>query len=256
MLLAHATFLSPRRITEEIEHALAAVRYEWTASGQVLPGESRVIMRGRRITIEALIPDTGALLPRHGGARTRRALKALAELGVTGPRVEVIGRWRGSDGVCGCRTRAIYILFTHAYTPAPPVRCGSCMASVPLYRLPTDNGRELGRYWDARAWQEDYRRMDQMWFASGLGERYAFRELSRIDSHLNTSGREVRDRLEGKLRKPVYYFQWRSKIDGGPRTQNERCPLCGRRWTLRAAKRGALNEMFTHRCDRCRLVGM
>jgi predicted nucleic acid-binding Zn ribbon protein len=256
MLLAHASFTSPHRVSEPIEHAIKALGYEWIASGQALAGESRLILRGRTITIEALIPERESLSPRYGTSRVRNTLKSLANIGIEGPRTAILGRELGSDGVCGCRSRPSYVLFTHAYTPAPPVRCGVCMASVPLYRLPPDDHDKLGRYWDARAWQEDYRRMDQMWFASGLGERFAFSQLSRIDSRTNTAGLEARERLEDKLLKPVYYFQWRSKIDGGPPTDNERCPSCTRSWVLRPSRRQGLNEMFSRRCVRCRLVGM
>jgi predicted nucleic acid-binding Zn ribbon protein len=258
MYQARVTFEADGRVTEEMVDHVSWIRQEWHAGGQTLSRESRIVVRGRRVLMELLLPERGALARRFELPQTRAMLNALRKLGASGPRLELIGELEGGAGVDSCRARSSYVLFTHAYSESSPVRCGRCLSSVPLYRLPEDTHPERGRYWDALAWQQDYRRMDEMWFASGLGERYAHRQLFNPESELNRDGREVRDRLEEVLKKRVYYFQWRSKLDGGSLSESgkdEACPLCGRSWVLRGNRRG-LEERFSRRCERCSLVSM
>lgn len=245
MYAAHAAFDARAKITEETVTPVYWARQEWWASGQALRSDSQVSVRGRRVILPLLLPERTSLAKQFELPRTSAILRELRERGFDGPRVEILGHVSGRGGADACRSRPCLVLLAQAFDESSPVRCGRCLAPVPLYRLREDTHPERGRYWDALAWQEDFRRMDRMWLLDPASE-------------LNRDGHEVRERLEGVLRKRVYYFQWRSSLGGRPRSdlgKDESCPRCGRRWVIRGDRRG-LAERFTRRCERCSTVGM
>ena len=109
---------------------------------------------------------------------------------------------------------------------------------------------EHGDYEDVRHWGYHYCAFDSLWFASGIGERFAYRQLSDADSELSKEGRDLCRRIEAGAGVPTYYYLMRYFARSKKGELKSRCPDCGGEW---------LNESdslkrYEFRCDRCRLV--
>jgi predicted nucleic acid-binding Zn ribbon protein len=128
-----------------------------------------------------------------------------------------------------------------------PLRCGDCFRVVPFYRLPHADGRKS--YEDILHWQRLHEWLDGLWTDSGVGERFAYRELSRHDSDLSKEGRQVCRRIERQSQVPTYYSLHYYSLRSRPASRTRPCPGCGRKWLL-----GERWHWYSLRCNRCRLV--
>lgn len=272
MYLAEVIFRSsPVRplFTEDawIDEAIKGVLHGWGMGGQI--GHRRYeCVQGKRGELRLFVdmPERNSLSERFTLPRTQEMLAALPEAGIEGPHVTILGRIKDEWPADRCYEPSAYVVFAHAYTNVSAVRCADCFAPVSLYRLPRGKGLQPSAdatasvrdrsynydgYHEILSWSKDFRRMDKMWFDSGLGEKFAWNQLSRLGSDLNKDGMEARESLEHRVGRKVYYFLWAGKIDGGGGS-SKLCPSCGGKWH----RRGKVFTKFRHRCDKCRLVGM
>lgn len=262
MLLATLTFQAESRLDEPTIGLWVwpVLRGLWEG-GQILRRDVAVAIRDKSAVACVELPERYSLSRRHMLPFTRAAIQELAQAGISNPKAAIVGRTADGVQACRCKRSPAYVMFTHAYSTAAPVRCGRCFGTVPLYRLPhwpehVKHGGEgepfVMAYTDILRWQRDFRRADRMWFDSGFGESFAHRQLSRPDSSLNQNGMSVRESLEDRTGRRTYYFQWDSCREGGEKDERRPCPSCGRRWRVRQEVAG----MFGHKCERCRIVSM
>lgn len=253
MLLARLTFRSKSRLTEIQTRAIDTLCRMWYDGGQILGTENPLVFKPRFAEAIVRLPERTALAARHAVPRAREGLKWFASQKIK-IHTEFLGEIDDESPADRCRTPRAYILFTHAYTVAPPVRCADCFRSVPLYRIPpwrADDSIFNMQYMDVLKWQRDYSAMDKLWFDSSFAESYAFRQLSSPDSDLNKDGLSCRESLEERLGRKVYYFLFaHCTRDGTNRKPGHRCPICGGKWH----QKGEVFTRFLHKCERCRVV--
>jgi predicted nucleic acid-binding Zn ribbon protein len=258
MFLARVSFRSKSRLTEVQTEAIHALCRMWWDGGQVLSAErprhqTPLICTRRSAETIVWLPERGALSARHAVSRAQAGLKWFTDQSISID-TEILGRIDDEAPADRCRVPRAYILFSHAYTVAPPVRCADCFQPVPLYRLPpwdTDDSLFNRHYSDLLTWQRDFNAMDRLWFDSSFAERYAFRQFSDPRSTLNRDGLSVRESLEDRLGRKVYYFLFaHCTLDGTNRKPGHPCPICNGKWVQ---KRDVFTR-FHHKCDRCRVV--
>jgi predicted nucleic acid-binding Zn ribbon protein len=254
MFLAEVTFRSRDRMSASHAHVwLGQITKGWWEGGQALENMSSFAIEKHAARVVLPVPERHSLAWTRTPAFTRKLIQDARAAGLSGPHVKILGPSSSGEGIDACTRAHPLILVTHAYSNAPPVRCTKCFGAVPLYRLRTSaEDRDYNELWSILRWQAAFRRTDQAWFDSGIGEKDAFRQLSSIKSELNRAGMEARESLEDRVGRPVYYFHWAATIDGDDLPENRPCPGCRRPWK----RSSTVFTRFSHRCDRCRLVGM
>jgi predicted nucleic acid-binding Zn ribbon protein len=234
--------------TDEGINAIWGVIAALERNGQVADREPSVAAaRGGYRAVVAL-PEAGSLRPTLFSRQVRREMRALSRHGIRLRDVRVLGGDPESAATCKCRTPRSFILETAALITEPPVRCGACRGVVPVYRLPFTS--EHNDYDDVRYWMRRYRCLDELWLMSGVGEQFAYRELSRCDSDLSWMGRGICRRIEKRTGVPAYYYLYKYYGRSIAAEQKRTCPGCGRKWLLKES----WHALYDFRCERCRLV--
>ncbi len=145
---------------------------------------------------------------------------------------------------CDCSSPTRHLLFTHFLDElGSPVSCLDCRRDVPLYHLPVPEGASERAA--LLSWQDQYQALDTLYMLSGVGERFAYRQLARPKSEFMKQTRELAANLETASQVPTYSFLLHAYKKWG-----KRCPLCARKWRWKKAP----DELFAFKCDHCRLV--
>lgn len=235
---------SPKQPEDTIWLIIAALE----RNGQLVDRDIAIVpVRGGYRAIVGL-PERTSLRASLYSSPVRKELIGLKEAGLRLAKVHVIGRDLESQPVCKCRRRPALIMETRYLSTEVPLSCGECMGVVPLYRIP--HTTEHGTYEDIRNWVHRYDALNALWFDSGVGEQFAYRQLSRHDSDLSSTGRSICRRIEKLTGTPTYYYLCRWYARSVPAERRRRCPSCNRKWLLPEPWHG----IYDFRCDRCRLV--
>jgi len=265
MYLARFTFTSRKPRHDDAAGAVAFFARRLRCNGQIL-AERPVVTTKTGFDCYVQVPERTSLALRNANPDVRYGLAWLHALGVSRPKVQILGRVAGASPPDRCRAPSSYILFTHFKTEDSPVVCGDCFLSVPLYRLPTEPARKYIfdcsgariAHWKGPshdfstliAWQEDYGLCDSLYMRSGVGERFGLNQTTALSSSVTKDGRYAAESLEWRLKKRVYYFLNHNSGTSLARELKRRCPSCGGRWRLKEP----LFDRFDFRCVRCRLV--
>jgi predicted nucleic acid-binding Zn ribbon protein len=237
-----------RHSPEQHEEAIWGVLAEMGRNGQLIDRDlSIVITRGGYKAVVGL-PERTSLRTSLFSERVRKELSGLKMAGLQLVKVSVIGRDLESQPVCKCRKRSALILETSYLSTEVPLCCGDCCGTIPLYQIP--HTTEHGTYEDIRGWVDRYRALNTLWFGSGVGEQFAYRQLSRHDSGLSSTGRSICRRIEKLTGIPAYYYlsRWYARSVAAERRRP--CPNCHGKWLLQEP----WHRVYDFRCDRCRLV--
>jgi predicted nucleic acid-binding Zn ribbon protein len=273
MYVARITFRGKSVMSDRVVYdAVYPVLRRWWESGQINCDRQEVARSGRTAVVMVRVPERSSLSPRRHLPATKACLERLGLTKIAPPRIEIVGRAAQStpfgsasadERTDTCREPSAYVLYADATREASPVLCADCFRPVPLYRLPPSNAHALPtdeflgmpvnrQYQDILLWQRDFRRLNSMWFDSGIGERFAHRTLSDPKSRLNVDGLLTRSAIEDATGRRVYYALWQRGIRGDFLPEDRRCPICQGRWRRRAR---AISP-FQFRCDRCRIVSL
>jgi predicted nucleic acid-binding Zn ribbon protein len=215
-------------------------------NGQVCGCEWPITISGDVCRASVFIPEPSALDPRWDATYVRRAITELAAAGLARPECIVLGPDIASSGACACARPSSSILYTTYRSIEPPLCCGDCFRSIPLYRLPPTYDQE---YSDVISWASDYQACDSLQMGCATLERAALRELSRHDSSLSRRGRAVAEQITRQTAVPTYTYLYRGSGRSRAQERRRRCPSCDGAWALAEPW-----HIFDFRCDRCRLV--
>ncbi len=200
-------------------------------NGALMGSPWHLLQAEDRVRLTGIVPTEDALDARYYDRRTSEVLERLIEQSSRPPAFRILGKVLGLADCCSCPSPGWYVLFTTLLNDRPPVECGDCGRSVPLYRLPLSEEETP----DIRRWGVIYQACDMLFIQSGVGERFGYWQMSRFDSPLTRESREICRAMTRYYRRP-----------------ESRCPGCGEAWKLEAPLPG----LYTHRCDRCCLVSM
>ena len=229
------------QLVEEVWSYARALR----GHGQ-LADDYSVSRKGTQIRLLCIIPERCSLAARFHDPIGRKQLRQTLKLTTGAPVTQLTGEAEETPPYCSCRSRPSAHLFTHLFDDSTPLACGACRRAIPFYRL-----RNLSR--DSQEallrWQWAYQACDDLWIHSGFAERWAYGQLSRINSGLTVEGMELRAQVEKDLRLPVFYFLHRYSGRSEAAERKRRCPGCGGKWLLSRPE-----GLFTFRCIRCRFL--
>ena len=255
MHTAQLTFqLRSKKAAEElVAERVSNLLFSLERNGQTIPNVTpQLIMKATCVVAIVAIPETASLRRVYFNKHVRRAMKQLADC-LKLPIIKVLGRDPGSERVCSCRRPESLILSTDYCTSELPTSCGGCGGIVPFARFPHTDDFEC--YDNLIFWDRAYKQFDAIWMRSGAGEMLAYRELSRINSELNTRGREIAQRIEKLSGIAVYYYLYRHIGRRIVDEKRRRCPGCGGKWLLPQPWHPELwNKRFDFRCKKCRLL--
>lgn len=230
----------------EAESAISSFLVALLDGGNVVdrrPIPMAAVRDGYRATVS--LPERGALASRWHNADVRRKKLTLTEVGLKLGPIRIVGKDPNSQVVCSCRRPSALTMVLGD----TPLTCGDCTGKVPLYRM--SRMRKHGNDHGLRYWAHLYRALDQIWTASDVGERFAYRQLSEHDSDLSKLGRTTCGRIEKATRIPTYYYVYRWYARSIASERKRKCPGCGKTWFVDESRRLGSHEF---RCDRCRLV--
>src|SRR5579871_2541144 len=210
-------------------HTISGLLAVLRMNGQVCGREWPIAITETGCMATVLLPEAGALDSIHHNRYVRKALENLGSAGLEQPESILAGKDVDGSGVCQCLRPDTYILYTHAYSLEPPLRCGCCFLPIPLYRIAPTYQDE---YHDMICWQSDYQACDGLQLNCRTLERAATRQISDIRSSLSKTGLEICNRIQALTGIPAYYYFYR----WGGRSRNaerrRRCPGCTNEWLL------------------------
>lgn len=218
-------------------------------SGQVLDELDNIVEQhnledgSKRIQVRCITPETDSLDAKYHSVYGRSSFDKLLEMSTQPPQYRLVGEVAEELECCSCDDPSFYILFTkYSETVSPPVDCGDCGLPVPLYRLPL--ARDDEDHHTLLGWETKYQACDTLFMQSGAGEQFGLRQMTRLDSQLNTLGREICADLAAKKGRPFYSYLMQYY------REKKLCPGCGGEWKLETA----LHQFYKFRCDNCFLL--
>ena len=117
--------------------------------------------------------------------------------------IEIIGDDVMATDSCHCEKHSYYIFAIHPYQISSPIICGDCGKEISLIKIPYLYKEE--EHYSVLNFQKTFQAVDRLWMES-LSDRFTKRQFIDYNSQLNTVGLDIRDELENKLEKPVYYL--------------------------------------------------
>lgn len=145
------------------------------------------------------------------------------------------------------KKRDFLILKTARFSPLTE---GSSLDQIPLYRIPyTHHDGEC--YNDINFWENNYERIEGLWFNGVVGERWAQNQLQNHDSDLSKQRIDCCKKIEEVTQIPTYYFLFNYRAWGQKKDKERKCPSCGNDWLLDGS---TFNDFYAFKCDECRLI--
>lgn len=233
-------------------HAAESAMWTFVAAlyrnGQVVDRDDSIVSTPDGYKALVGLPERDSLRPALFSKSVREDLRAMQKAGLRLGAVRPLGEDLDSRRVCRCRKPSAFLLQTGHLTRETPLECVDCCGVVPLYRVPPTG--EHGDYDDIRHWVGRYRVLDDLWTDSGLGEQFAYRQLSRHDSDLSKLGRGICQRIEKKAGVSTYYYLYRWYRRSVASERRRLCPSCRKKWFMDPP----WMDRYEFWCDRCWLV--
>jgi predicted nucleic acid-binding Zn ribbon protein len=245
MYLAELTF-KIEASDDSVSHVLNWLIHALRMNGQICGREFPISVSAKGYSIHCLIPEPDALSTEHFNRYVRHAFADFQNVGLSKPTIAILGEDIDSAAICTCAVCDSYVLYTNYLSLESPLRCGNCFLPVPLYKIPPTYDEE---YSDIISWQSDYQSCDHLHMNSTVLERAATRELSRADSKLSLSGRNICSKIFANTTKPTYYKLYRYYGRSRVQELKRKCPSCNGEWLCDPPW-----HLFDFKCERCHLV--
>lgn len=232
---------------EEQQIAFDLLLGAFRMNGQILDREQTIVSLEQQMDAYISAPANDAFETKFNNEWVRKHLEGIKSAGLSEPEFTELGKDPHEPTACVCQISNSYLLFTTYLEIQSQVRCGNCFRPVPLYRLPRHENDEFN---DVIRWSSNYKSCDSLFMHSGTGERFGYREMSRIDSSLTREGRKICTKIEQDTGKPTYYYLHRYYGRRLVVEEARKCPGCGREWRLSER----WHNLLDFKCDGCRLL--
>lgn len=247
MFVAELFFEYPnKKVIEEVKENIDFLMSALRMNGQILGREMPVAEKKHFCIAFLLLPDTDSLNECYANKYVRERFANLNKLKVK-QTLTVHGFESSSHPLCNCKKPKGYILYTDYILSDPPLRCGNCFGTIPLYKIPPTYDVE---YNDIICWVDDYKACDSLQMNCSTGERFGVFQISNYKSSLTKRGIDICSRISDCTGVPTYYYLQRYISCSRKKELNRKCPSCGSSWLLEEK----LHSLFDFKCDRCKLV--
>lgn len=216
-------------------------------TGQVQsPYETTFIVNDELVAYQTTI-EKGSLSKMYNDEYVNLRIKNLEEWCNAKLKTEVIGKAVPFfKGVCKCKTREFFILFTHSFNETSPIDCGTCNRVIPFYKL---NLIYDDRY-SLLGWESNYKACDDLQLGCTVGEKWATKQMTEPASDLSKQGIDICKRIKEKTGTPTYYYLYNYRFITHEQDKRRQCPSCGSEWLLKEQ----LHNFYDFKCDKCRLL--
>ena len=176
-------------IMDEAEDMIKSIADTWRMNGQNLGDERLYAKTQDAYKMYLLIPEKDALSEKYNNKYVQETIKKLESVGLEFPTVTIMDDELQDDELCDCKAPSEYLIYTTYISLSPPLRCKKCMGTIPLYKIP--KLYDESDYYTLIVWRDDYQSCDSLQMNCKVGERFALRQLSSIDSQLTKDGLDV-----------------------------------------------------------------
>lgn len=176
------------------------------------------------------------------------AIEEIEEVCKSKLKVKLLGKFFQSyKGACNCKHRKFLVLFTHVFNTVGPLDCGDCSKVVPIYKL--KGLKSLSDFQHMWRWEQNYISCDSLQLNSGVGEKWATKQITEHTSELSKEGLEVCTTIEKLTGYPVYYYLYNYRKLTLAQDKKRKCPSCDGKWLLKKPIR-----IYDFKCDKCKLL--
>lgn len=214
-------------------------------NGQILFDYQNTVKFKNFYACRVVALEIDALSEKYGNKYTVQFLQEVDKCSISPPELIYIGENYDVEDCCSCKSPSHYILTTDCQSYTPPILCGDCKRSIPLYKFPKTYYDS--EYYDLLGWQSVYQSCDRQ-FLEGIGGHHGYKMMHRVDSSLSKEALRYCRILEEKVEKPFYYFLFRYYGKNKPI-----CPKCGGLW-INQKIGGIYKVEYDYVCHGCRLV--
>lgn len=218
----------------------------WRMNGQVLGKHFPIAQKEQSLDVFIQTPDLDGLSPKYNNKYVKKYQQKLED-GFSLPEIHILGEDPDSSGICKCDSSNAYILYTTYVSLESPLKCSKCFCSVPLYKIPKTADDE---YHNIISWMSDYQSCDSLQMGCSVGERFAIKQISNMDSSLTTLGLNVCTIIRELTGKKVYYYLYKGSARSYKSEISRLCPCCNGKWY----QDEAIHGIFDFKCEKCCLL--
>ncbi len=216
--------------------------------GQILGREFPTYQAQDSFFSRVVLPQADALEKKSHSTAGLDALERLQQVGLSYPKLAILGDDLMSNHTDPCPSHSALILFCSFSATNSVLYCAEHFAPVPLYKV----GRNSGEDFESLVrWQLQYQALDEIQMQeSRVLLKSAEQSLQGFYSGLNQQGYKQARALSNELQKPVYYYLYSGSSPDCSLDAGKKCPCCGSDWKLTESWHG----LFDFRCEPCQLV--
>lgn len=216
--------------------------------GQILGREFPTYQAQDSFFSRVVLPQADALEKKSHSTAGLDALERLQQVGLSYPKLAILGDDLMSNHTDPCPSHSALILFCSFSATNSVLYCAEHFAPVPLYKV----GRNSGEDFESLVrWQLQYQALDEIQMQeSRVLLKSAEQSLQGFYSGLNQQGYKQVRALSKELQKPVYYYLYSGSSPDCSLDAGKTCPCCGSDWKLTESWHG----LFDFRCEPCQLV--
>lgn len=231
-------------LIDELNFLLSCYRGNGQTQGKI---ESQYIVENKMFCLPFTL-EKNSLLKKFNNSYVNHHIQKLEALCGSKLEFRTVGKtYETYKNPCKCKKSDFYILITNYVTIESPLTCGSCLKSVPLYRLPKYENDE---YMSILSWETNYISCDSLQMNCQVGERWALNQMENVNSQLSKQGLEICRKIEELTNSPTYYYLHNYRKFRGDDLSRP-CPICNKRWDLKEKL-----LFFDFKCDNCKIVSI
>jgi predicted nucleic acid-binding Zn ribbon protein len=233
---------------ERLEELFDLLMSSYSKSGQIM-GESEMcfIFDNTLIAYQTTL-EAESLSEQYNDEYISLKIQELENWCQSKMKIEIIGTSTiYSKDICKCKKQPYFILSTNFLNKTSPIDCGKCHKIVPIYKL--KNLENDDRY-ELNIWEANYIACDQLQMNCNVGEKWATRQMTELDSELTQHGIRVCKSIQEKTGIPTYYMLFNFRPISKKKDQTRKCPSCKGEWLLKKQ----LHGFYDFKCDNCLLV--
>lgn len=216
--------------------------------GQILGREFPTYQAKDSFFSRVVLPQSDALDKKSHSSAGIKALEQLQLVGLSYPKLTILGDDLMSNHTDPCPSHAAFILFCSFSATNSVLYCAEHFAPVPLYKV----GRTSGEDFESLVrWQLQYQALDEIQMQE---KRVLFKSAEQsvqgFYSALNQQGYQQAKTLSKELKKQVYYYLYSGSSHDCALDTGKKCPSCGSDWKLAESWHG----LFDFCCEPCQLL--
>ncbi|MEA3490507.1 MAG: DUF2310 family Zn-ribbon-containing protein [Campylobacterota bacterium] len=249
MYTAEVKFTINKKVKDDSQTDLVELIFgSWRMNGQVLGDTYFSFIKNKNLIVQVLIPAKDSLSTKYANRYLKSSYKKLESVGLSKPRIKILGEEPHYYNKCKCKKVKEYILYTTYVQLEPALRCKKCFGYIPLYKIPPiyDNSE----YYPLITWQSDYQACDTLQMNCIVGEKFGMKEMYDHQSDLSKQGRYVCKKIEKLTGKKTYYYLYTYRAKNRKKELKRKCPKCKGEWL----RKETLHNKFDFECTKCRLL--